>query len=92
MIKYQPIIESSLCLFFGIFGAHQFFRKDYINGGIYYISFGCLILGFILDFILTIVDYDFTHALKQEERIKNEKPVKTYNILMISLLLSSIIT
>lgn len=56
MIKYQPIIESTLCLFFGIFGAHRFFRKDYINGAIYYISFGCLILGFILDFILTIVD------------------------------------
>ena len=43
-----------------------------------------------IDFILTIVDYDFTHALKQEEKIKNEKPVKTYNL--FSLILKSVVT
>lgn len=83
MAKSQNIIEACICLFFGVYGTHRFYGKDYGNGLIYFLSGGCLLVGFLSDFILTIIDFDFTHLLRKNDNLKKEESVAKYKKLSL---------
>ncbi len=45
-------VEFILCLFLGFFGAHKFYKKNFLIGLIYMLTFGLFLIGWGLDTII----------------------------------------
>jgi hypothetical protein len=49
------IVEFILCLFLGFLGAHKFYKKKFLIGFIYMITFGLFFIGWGIDTIILFI-------------------------------------
>ncbi len=52
----DKIIYLILCWYFGIFGAHRFYRKQISLGIVYILTLGFLGIGVLTDFVVGLID------------------------------------
>ena len=87
--------EVALCGFLGIFGAHKFYRKQYLLGIVYLFTFGLFFAGWFLDFIKLLEEYITNKQLSNENSDRKdtniEKFFKRYNVKNVGIAVLSIL-
>jgi TM2 domain-containing membrane protein YozV len=64
MSEKSRLVTLLLCLWFGMFGGHRFYVGKTGTGIVWLLTFGCFVIGFIVDLILIITGQFFDKSGK----------------------------